>query len=90
MKTYNEIRNEIARLEKDAKEAYQREFSAIIGEIKQKMADYGITASDLGAKVLKKKTVPAKYKNSATGELWSGRGKAPKWISGKNKNDFLI
>jgi DNA-binding protein H-NS len=26
------------------------------------------------------KTVVAKYKNHVTGETWSGRGRAPKWV----------
>lgn len=31
-----------------------------------------------------------KYRNPASGETWSGRGKAPKWIDPKNKDKYLI
>ncbi len=34
--------------------------------------------------------VPPKYRNPATGETWTGRGKAPKWIEGKNREEYLI
>ncbi|NOG70486.1 H-NS family nucleoid-associated regulatory protein [Roseicella sp. DB1501] len=38
---------------------------------------------------------PAKYRNPATGEEWSGRGRAAKWIQvaeaeGKSRDEFLI
>jgi DNA-binding protein H-NS len=34
--------------------------------------------------------VPAKYRSAETGETWTGRGRAPLWLAGKNKDDFLI
>jgi len=39
--------------------------------------------------------VPPKYRNPETGATWSGRGKAPRWISeaesaGKSRDSFLI
>lgn len=36
------------------------------------------------------KKVSAKYRDPISGKDWSGRGLAPKWISGKNKEDYLI
>ncbi len=42
-----------------------------------------------------KRTVPAKYRHPDTGETWTGRGKAPRWLAaaqaaGKSRDDFLI
>ncbi|KAA0911878.1 H-NS family nucleoid-associated regulatory protein [Pusillimonas sp. ANT_WB101] len=42
-----------------------------------------------------KRTVPPKYRNPETGDTWTGRGKAPRWISaaeseGKSRDQFLI
>lgn len=31
-----------------------------------------------------------KYKNPETGETWSGKGRTPAWLEGKNKDDFLV
>jgi DNA-binding protein H-NS len=38
----------------------------------------------------KRGKVAPKYKNPATGETWTGRGKAPKWIAGKDRSKFTI
>ncbi|WP_353172060.1 H-NS histone family protein [Paracandidimonas soli] len=42
-----------------------------------------------------KRVIPAKYRNPETGDTWTGRGKAPRWISeaeaqGKKREQFLI
>lgn len=54
----------------------------------------GLSASDLfsrkaGVKGAGGKVAP-KYRNPATGETWTGRGKAPKWIEGKDRSGYLI
>ena len=99
MANYSELQREIARLMQQAESARKAEVSAVIGEIKAKMHEYGITAADLGSSGrssrAKGMTVAAKYKNVATGETWTGRGKMPRWLqaevnSGKRKEDFLI
>lgn len=41
------------------------------------------------------KTVPPKYRHPETGATWTGRGKAPRWITdaetaGKSRDSFLI
>ena len=42
-----------------------------------------------------RKTVAPKYRNPATGDTWTGRGKAPRWVvdaeaSGQSRDQFLI
>ena len=32
-----------------------------------------------------KGTVAAQFKNPETGETWTGRGRAPRWLDGKDK-----
>ena len=99
MANYSELQREIARLMQQAESARKAEVSAVIGEIKAKMHEYGITAADLGStgrsSRAKGMTVAAKYKNVATGETWTGRGKMPRWLqaevaAGRRKEDFLI
>ena len=34
--------------------------------------------------------VAPKYRDPATGATWTGRGKPPKWIQDKNRDDYLI
>ena len=99
MSSYTELQREIARLMQQAEAARKAEVSAVIAEIKAKMLEYGITAADLGSSGrssrAKGMTVAAKYRNRATGEAWTGRGKMPRWLqaevaAGRRKEDFLI
>ena len=34
--------------------------------------------------------VAAKFRNPETGETWSGRGREPKWLKGKNREEFKV
>jgi DNA-binding protein H-NS len=34
--------------------------------------------------------VAPKYRDPATGKTWTGRGRAPTWLEGKDKVKFLI
>ncbi len=45
--------------------------------------------------VATRKPVAAKYRNTATGESWSGRGKAPRWLmameaAGRSRSEFAV
>ena len=53
---------------------------------------YQLTVDELfGAKSSgAKKKLPAKYRDPETGKTWSGKGPTPKWLEGKDRNEFLI
>lgn len=34
--------------------------------------------------------VAPKYRDPVSGTTWTGRGRSPTWLAGRNKNDFLI
>ena len=34
--------------------------------------------------------VPAKYRDLTTGKEWSGRGRTPEWLQGKDLADFAV
>ena len=99
-KTYLELNAEIERLQQLAREMREKEVEKVVGEIKEKIRTYGITAHDLGlaasprTRSARKAPVQAKYRGS-NGEEWSGRGLTPKWLreeiaKGKPKEDFAI
>lgn len=95
MNTYAEIQAQIAELERKAKEARALELAGAKAQIAEIMATYGLTLDDLrGVRQSKpskaRQTVPAKYRNPETGATWTGRGRVPLWLVGKNKDDFLI
>ena len=94
MKSYKELQAEIKNLQEQAEKARQMELADAIADIKAKMQEYGITVEDLAGPQKKSakhtQSVEPKYRNPVSGEEWSGRGKAPKWIAGKDRDAFLI
>lgn len=97
MASLNELMAQRAALEQQIAEETKRGRAEGIGKIREIMAMYGLTAADF-ARVgsSKAKTpVPAKYRNQATGDTWSGRGRKPIWLEaalkgGKKLESFLI
>ncbi|MEJ8825223.1 H-NS histone family protein [Variovorax humicola] len=95
---------QIAQLRKQAEELRNQERGAVIEEVRQKIAEYGLSAADLklvgrgaagkraGAGTAK---AAVKYRGP-NGEGWSGgRGRKPRWVtealaSGKSLSDFEI
>jgi DNA-binding protein H-NS len=98
MPTYRELVDQIESLKKQAEQLRKAEMAQAISEIRQKMAEHGITLADLRGALGKgagRRAVRPKYRNEKTGETWSGRGKPPKWLvaaerSGKSRASFLI
>lgn len=94
---------QIAQLRKQAEDLRNQERAGVIEEVRKKIAEYGLTASDLklgvrGGKRSVGAAAPksaAKYR-SPTGETWSGgRGRKPRWITealtaGKSLSEFEI
>ena len=85
-------------LEKAIADARQSEISAAVAKVRELVAEYGLTAQDIfpgrasksGAAKASGSKVAAKYRDPATGQTWTGRGKAPKWIDGKDRAQFAI
>lgn len=100
MSRYKELQAQIAALQKEAEEVRQQEIAAVVADIKAKMAEYGITLQDLEAGPRRRSRAKAseghaKYRNPATGETWSGKGRKPGWLvqalaQGKSLADFAI
>ncbi|WP_153074274.1 H-NS family nucleoid-associated regulatory protein [Paraburkholderia bonniea] len=97
MAQYADLKAQIAKLQVQADQVRQAEINKVIEEIKAQIEEYGLTAQDLGfvaaarrGRPPRKEPLPPKYHDPKTGNTWSGRGKPPKWISGKNRERFLI
>jgi len=94
MTSYKELLAQRELLDKQIKEAVQREKADGIAKAKVIIEQYDLSASDLfsrksGSKGPSGKVAP-KYRNPSTGETWTGRGKAPKWIDGRDRSNYLI
>jgi DNA-binding protein H-NS len=95
MATYKELLAQKAKLEEQLESVRIKELETVIQQVRQVVAEYELTAEDLGLAsrrgrvAAKKTTVAPKYRDPKTGATWSGRGRAPAWI-GKNRDKFLI
>ncbi len=69
-----------------------------IAKIRALMTEHGLIVADLSqpratgksAGKGKGQKVAPKYRDPETGKTWTGRGVAPKWIAGKDREAFLI
>lgn len=96
MTTLAELIKQKEALEAQIANTRQAELSDAISKVKSLIAEYGLTQSDVfgGSNKAKKSSgsgkVAAKYRDPSSGQTWTGRGKAPKWIDGKERTQFLI
>ena len=97
MSQYAKLKDQIARLQERAEEVRRQEIADVVAEIHAKMAQYGLSAGDLGfaerarrGRPPKKLPPAPKYRDPKTGATWTGRGKPPTWIVGKDRDHFLI
>jgi DNA-binding protein H-NS len=90
-------------LERQIEQTKKHERGEAIEKVKTLMAQYGLSVADLGSRPASSKPkkgrsgvkVAAKYRNSSTGETWSGRGLQPRWLkaalaSGRKLADFAV
>lgn len=95
MTSYAEYVEQIAKLQALAEAARNDEINSAIQKIKELMQLHGVSIDDLssarGAKTTKAKgSVAAQFKNPETDETWTGRGRAPRWLDGKDREQFRI
>lgn len=95
MSTYKELLKQKQDLEQQINEARTRELADAVAKVRALIEEYGLTAEDVfppararsanaGAKVA------PKYRDPATGQTWTGRGKPPKWIADQDREKFAI
>lgn len=93
MATYKELQNEIAALQRAAEEARASEIDGAVAEIKFLMAEHGITIDDIKGLSNKKnskfRASNVQFKDES-GNTWSGRGRMPSWLKGKDKEQFRV
>lgn len=76
-------------LEKQIK-VYSNRRNRVLAKIIADIEKYQFTPKELkNGTVRQKRTVEVKFRDSQ-GNQWSGRGKTPNWLKGKNKEDFRI
>ena len=98
-----ELANQAVQLEMQLADARKAQRAEVIANIKNLLADNGLSIADLGLKdgvakrsgPAKGQTVPPKYRDPETGRTWTGRGAKPRWVAdalaaGKSLDDLRI
>ncbi|AXF19427.1 histidine biosynthesis protein [Burkholderia pyrrocinia] len=94
---YKALKAQLDALQERTEAARMAELEAVIAQVRELVAEYGITEDQIyGRKRAKNAAKPAvvaepKYQNPKTGETWSGRGRTPAWIANaKDRAKFLV
>jgi DNA-binding protein H-NS len=95
MTTLKEIDAQLAALQAQREELRQSALKGAIAQARSLVAEYGLTSADVflpsrGRSSGNRAKVAAKYRDPASGATWTGRGKAPKWIVGQDREKYAI
>lgn len=91
-----ELRRQQEEIDRKIQEKQKAEKKAVIDQIVNVVNTYQIPVEELvealGGMKVKRKGAKAKpkYRDPVTGTIWTGRGKEPAWIRGKDRKAFLI
>lgn len=97
MATYKELLQQREQLEQQIKNARNNELTDAVNKVRALVSEFSLTTEDVFPPARGKKSgstgskVAPKYKNPETGDTWTGRGKAPKWIASvEDREKFAI
>lgn len=96
--SYKDLLAQREELERQIAAARKAEIATAVQNARELVNQFGLTAEDVfggtGKRTVPKgtrgTTVAPKYRNPATGETWTGRGKAPKWIADQERTQYII
>lgn len=89
--TLKELEASLAALDEKIRSARKTESAEALNKIHALVGEFGFTVQQLfPLGNSEKKTRKPKFRDEESGATWSGIGKPPAWINGKNREDFLI
>jgi DNA-binding protein H-NS len=92
--TYEQLLAQRAELEKQIAEVRKSELADAVASVRDIVSKFDLQYSDVfggrAPRSQQKSVIPPKYRNPATGQTWTGRGKPPKWIQNENREQFAI
>ncbi|MBV7542709.1 H-NS family nucleoid-associated regulatory protein [Acidovorax sp. sic0104] len=88
--TLKDLLAQRAQLDAAISEARQEASEEALRTVQALVAEFGFTAQQVFPWKPIVKKAAKKYRDEKSGATWTGRGRAPAWIAGKNREDFLI
>ena len=104
MSSLQDLLAQRAEIEKKIADVQREAHGNAVAKVRAMMAEFGLSAADIAGRTPAVRVagaakapskVPAKYRNAATGDAWSGRGLQPKWLksalaAGAKIEDFAL
>lgn len=95
MQSYKDLIKQREALDQQINQARQQELAGAVSQVRALVAEFGLSAQDVfpsgrARSATAGSKVAPKYRNPATGQTWTGRGKAPRWIQDQNREKFAI
>ena len=95
MSNVKELLKQRQLIDQQINEARRQEKSGAVAQVRALIEEYEFTPQDVfpagRARSASAGTkVAPKYRDPATGQTWTGRGKPPKWIQNQNREQFAI
>lgn len=95
MRTLEEMLAAREALDRQITEARKGQAREALATVRSLVAQYGLSAADVfgGAARAGKGAgvkLAAKYRDPQSGKTWTGRGRAPTWLAGKDRTQFLV
>ena len=96
MTSYKELLKQREDLEQQIQNARKNELADAVAKVRALVTEYELTADDVFPPARARASssagskVAPKYRDPATGQTWTGRGKPPKWIADKDREQFAI
>jgi DNA-binding protein H-NS len=94
MMSYRELKEKASELDLLIREARNAEFDATLEEVRTRVKEFGFTQLEVfgvvPARRRKRLNKRPRYRDPETGIEWSGWGREPFWIKGKDRKQFEI
>lgn len=91
MPSYQDLVAQKKELDQRIADARRNEAEEALATIKQLISTFDFTIQQVFPWPQQtKKKVQAKYYDAASGKSWTGRGKMPKWLEGKDLSEYEI
>lgn len=95
--SYQDLLRQREALEQQINEAKRREMATALAQVRELVVAFDLTQQDVfpvgraarTSAVAGVKVAP-KYRDPATGQTWTGRGKPPRWIQNQDREQFAI
>lgn len=95
MSSYKELLKQREALELQISTARRDEVANAIAQVRTLIDEYALTQQEVFPSTRARSAtsgtkVAPKYRDPASGQTWTGRGKAPKWIQNQDRSLFAI